>query len=360
MKLPCSATDVPPGPAGKTGWPWEATAHVGVAMAIELPKISIVIPSYNQGQYLEETIRSIILQAYASYEIIIIDAGSNDSTLEIIRRYEKYIAYWVSEPDRGQSHAIEKGLARVTGDIANWINSDDLLAPGALHAIAGEFAMSKCEVLCGRCDYFTEELGNWDVKGMRMGLGETVGETIAAAKITQPSTFFKASVLKDLGVDEQYHYTMDLELWNRYLLQHGQHNIFLSEATLAYFRLHNQSKTVALQEKFVGDARKSLYNIFYALKLPPSFLEYIAYPIPAGSFKPAAYSIAIPTSALRPLIRVYAWYAVQFYNEKHNSAACKECLKLALKNGQPLTVMVLRQFIKHLVLAKLYTKAAIQ
>src|SRR5512134_129792 len=104
------------------------------------PKISIVTPSFNQGKYLERTIRSVIEQDYPNLEYIIIDGGSTDESVEIIRKYEKHLAYWVSEPDRGQSHAINKGFDRATGEIFGWLNSDDWYVPGALKAVAEAFA----------------------------------------------------------------------------------------------------------------------------------------------------------------------------------------------------------------------------
>src|ERR1051325_4216859 len=105
----------------------------------QLPLITIITPSYNQGQFIEETILSIINQDYPRLEFIIIDGGSTDNTVDIIKKYADRITYWVSEKDKGQSNAINKGLHKATGDIINWINSDDQLMPGALTAVAKHF-----------------------------------------------------------------------------------------------------------------------------------------------------------------------------------------------------------------------------
>jgi glycosyltransferase involved in cell wall biosynthesis len=106
-------------------------------------KFSIVTPSYNQGQYLEKAILSVIEQDYPNLEYIIIDGGSTDNSLEIIKKYEKHLAYWVSEKDRGQSHAINKGFERASGDLFGWLNSDDYFAPDALKTVAEVYHTSQ-------------------------------------------------------------------------------------------------------------------------------------------------------------------------------------------------------------------------
>ena len=132
----------PPAPEGKTGWPW---TEIPEPMPETLPdgspwpKISVVTPSFNQGQFIEETIRSVLLQGYPNLEYIIIDGGSTDNTLEVIRKYEPWLTYWVSEPDRGQSHAINKGIGKAMGEILFWLNSDDLVLPSVFFRIAKMF-----------------------------------------------------------------------------------------------------------------------------------------------------------------------------------------------------------------------------
>ena len=120
--------DLPAPPEGKTGWPWTEQTEVlpdKMPDGSDWPRISIVTPNYNYGHFIEETIRSILLQGYPNLEYIIIDGASTDNSIEIIKKYEKWVSYWVSEKDTGQSNAINKGLERCTGEFFNWINSDD-------------------------------------------------------------------------------------------------------------------------------------------------------------------------------------------------------------------------------------------
>src|SRR5881392_2746444 len=128
MRSSCRLVDLPAPPRGKTGWPWTAEAPSLPPLlpnCISWPRISIVTPSFNQGQYIEETIRSVLLQGYPNLEYVIIDGGGTDNTGEIIKKYEPWITYWESEKDRGQSHALNKGFKKATGDILAWLCSDD-------------------------------------------------------------------------------------------------------------------------------------------------------------------------------------------------------------------------------------------
>ena len=113
--------------------------HVLLRKDPSYPRISVVLCSYNQGQFLERTVLSILNQNYPNTELIVIDGGSTDESVDIIRKYEPYISFWVSEPDSGQPNAINKGFARATGDLVGWQNSDDLYLPGYFHAVAGSF-----------------------------------------------------------------------------------------------------------------------------------------------------------------------------------------------------------------------------
>ena len=151
----CHLADLPPPPRDKTGWPWTRESE---PIAERLPnsacwpRISIVTPSYNQGQFIEETIRSVLLQGYPNLEYIIMDGGSKDNTLDILQKYEHAIDYWSSAPDKGQAHAINKGFASASGDILAWLNSDDVYEAGVLAQVAKFFQeQPDIDVISGRC-----------------------------------------------------------------------------------------------------------------------------------------------------------------------------------------------------------------
>jgi glycosyltransferase involved in cell wall biosynthesis len=242
---------------------------------IRYPKISIVTPSYNQGKYIEQTIRSIINQGYPNLEYIIIDGGSTDNTIEIIKKYESHISYWVSERDNGQSDAINKGLRKCTGDIFNWINSDDYLQEDALFKIAEYFIKNpSTDMLCGWCSFFGEDTLPQKLQH-RTEIFETVEETLAEQRINQPASFYKLSIIKSLGgVNEQLHYVMDLDLWFRYLCSRGQDKILLVDDLFAYFRLHNQSKTVSVLEGFRDEEKLLWHHLLMTLKIDQSISSF--------------------------------------------------------------------------------------
>lgn len=181
------------------------------------PMISIVTPSYNQGSYLEKTIRSVLLQGYPNLEYIIIDGGSTDQSVEIIRKYEPWVSFWVSEKDRGQSHAINKGLARSSGALLGWLNSDDWLTEGALFKLAKTYLEDPGHgAYCGQ-GLIADENGAIIYKPKfvpvtREGLfGWCFGNDFM-----QPSCLFTRKAWQECGdIDESLNFALDVEYWIR-------------------------------------------------------------------------------------------------------------------------------------------------
>ena len=215
-----------------------------------LPKISIVTPSFNQGQFIEQTIDSVLSQNYPRLEYFIIDGGSTDNTVEIIKKYSSHLTHWISEPDRGQSHAINKGLKLSTGDVFNWLNSDDYYESNTLDFVGKQFLHKDCLVLCGKSRIFNENGTQYFSSGTDI-YKDNLAKTIGWARIDQPETFISKNVLDQIGfVNEQLDYVMDKELWMRILFNIDLKNIYTSDTILANFRLHANSKTVAASINF--------------------------------------------------------------------------------------------------------------
>jgi glycosyltransferase involved in cell wall biosynthesis len=179
-----------------------------------LPKISIITPSFNQGRFLEETIMSVLNQNYPNLEYIIIDGGSTDNSVEIIKKYEKYLAYWVSEKDRGQSHAVNKGLARSTGDIIGWLNSDDTYLPGTLLTVDEMFQHYRdFDVIFGD-QVLTDEQGGF--LRIRHEIPYSYHRLLYHMYQSQPATFLRRSVIERVGgLEETLCYSMDYEFFMR-------------------------------------------------------------------------------------------------------------------------------------------------
>ena len=175
------------------------------------PRISIVTPSYNQGQYLEETIRSVLLQGYPNLEYLVIDGGSTDESVELLQRYDQWIAHWVTEPDRGQPHALNKGLARCTGDILGWINSDDLLLPEALSHLAVAAKKHPRAMILGNVVNCDEIRGyKWEMAQRNVSFDKMSQPWRYAVTWHQPGVYFPRTLFQRIGpMDESLPYVFD-------------------------------------------------------------------------------------------------------------------------------------------------------
>jgi len=178
------------------------------------PKITVVTPSYNQGQFLEETILSVVGQQYPNLEYIVIDGGSTDSSVNVLKKNEQHLTFWVSERDRGQAHAINKGFARATGDILCWLNSDDIYLPGALSFISTNLDPSRSELLFGNCFHFFE--GGATSHGSDVVREHERRDLRLADYLVQPSTFWTRKVWEQAGeLDESLTFGFDWEWFIR-------------------------------------------------------------------------------------------------------------------------------------------------
>lgn len=212
-----------------------------------LPRISVVVPSFNQGAYIEATLRSVLDQGYPDLELIVMDGGSADETVGVLRRFDERLTYWVSEPDAGQTDAINKGLERATGEILCYLNSDDLLAPGSLNAVARAFRQHPdVDVVHGRCVYVSqdgEELFTRAGKVTDLASYLRIWDRFRDGEyLTQPEVFWRKALYDRVGpfrVD--LHSVMDFEMWLR-MLSAGATFHFI-DVPLAVFRTYPTQKS---------------------------------------------------------------------------------------------------------------------
>lgn len=255
---------------------------------MKLPRISIVTPSYNQGKFIEETISSVLSQDYPDIEYWVIDAGSSDSTLKVLKKYKDKIRF-ISEPDEGQSDAINKGLSRSTGDILAYLNSDDIYLPGALKRVGEHYNITKADWISG--DY---KVINSDgkvshtsniisaYKRILMKMYSPFLLKITDSMLPQPSTFWSRSAYEKVGsFNIKYNYVMDYDYWLR------MSRIFspsIIPAKLSGFRIHSDSKSESgrrklMQESITALSENGASNLEIALHKLHNLATALAYKI---------------------------------------------------------------------------------
>lgn len=216
--------------------------------------VSVITPSYNQAAYLEQTLRSVLEQDYASIEYLVVDGGSTDGSVEIIRRYAHRLAWWVSERDQGQADAINKGLARARGEIVAWLNSDDLYLPGTVKAAVGALQAHPQAAFVYADALSIDEQGQ--VFNRQRPRARTIQDLLRFQIIPQPTVFIRQSALEKAGfLDPSYHFLLDHHLWIR-LAQVGE-MVYVPQ-TWAAARYHPQAKNRRQALMFGEEAQRIL------------------------------------------------------------------------------------------------------
>lgn len=270
-----SLRDFPPPPNGKTGWPWTEQCPIlprKMPDGSTWPRVSIVTPSFNQGQFLEEAIRSVLLQGYPDLEYIIIDGGSTDDSINIIKKYEPWLTYWESKPDRGQSHAINKGLKRSTGLLFNWHNSDDILTPNNLSTMASAMVRYPQAGYAHGQLIIIDENGPAIKDTMRCDSGEeTFSPELASAVCNlkagyQPGCLMDRELAVKVGmVGENLHYIMDVDLLLRIALVRPPLYV---NASATYLRVYASNKSSQWNVQRARERINIAQNIFKSKNLP--------------------------------------------------------------------------------------------
>jgi len=246
---------LPPAPSDRQGWPWTLQTPPFAREASDWPRISLVTPSFRQAAYLEETLRSVLLQNYPRLEYIVLDADSRDGSEEILSRYRDHLSYQRVGPDRGQSHAINRGFSLAQGEIFGWLNSDDMLAPGALRRVAESFRSHRADLVYGDAVELLEDEGTLrylPARWVRASIRKQGG------LLYQPSTFWRAN--RHLPLNEDLHCALDYDLWVRMLPAARLRRL---PGVLSIARVHSEAKTYSAAQKASWERDSALNGANY-------------------------------------------------------------------------------------------------
>ena len=279
---------------------------------ITKPKISIITPCFNAVEYIEQTILSIINQGYSNLEYIIMDGGSTDGTVDIIKKYEDQVTYWISEPDKGQSHAINKGIEKATGDVFNWVNADDYLEEGVLQKVGEYFTNSSTHLLCAKTTFIRPDGSTYENRATPFDEG--VFKMLNSRGLNQMGMFWSLNRVKQLkGVNTNFNFAMDLDLWKRYVMTFGLDGIVKGEFIVGYFRLLETSKTgidMAVNASFF-DEENNAALVQYAHELGKGYVESVKLLYP--NYKKDLANKKVHTEL--PLRVLKKWFLELFYEK---------------------------------------------
>lgn len=266
--------DLPAPPPGLSGWPWtEASTPLPDSPPgeREWPRITVVTPSYNQAEFLERTIRSVLLQGYPRLEYIVIDGGSDDGSREIIERYARHLSYWVSEPDRGYVHAINKGFQRATGEILCWLNSDDFYLPGTLRVVAEHLkASAGTAAIAGHVlKVYADGRPPQKLVGRYAGMGRLLKFWLGY-QMHQPSIFWRREVYEEVGLlDEEKDLIADFDYWVRIARRFRFKNV---DRVLSCATYHERAKTGDGYRRYHEELRRRAPEYWRESASPPYWL----------------------------------------------------------------------------------------
>jgi glycosyltransferase involved in cell wall biosynthesis len=235
--------------------------------------VSVITPSYNQGKYLEQTIQSVLNQTYSNIEYLVVDGGSTDNSIDIIKKYEKNIAYWISKPDNGQADAVNKGFKRANGDLVCWVNSDDILYPDYVDNRVQQFKEhTNADMIYGDVEQGSEPF----IKRLRKGRQTSIKDMLKYAEcpIPQQSAMWRRGVIEKIGyLAPQWHVVLDREYFIRMA---ANCSIKYVPGAVAFFRNHEHSKSVADRLKWAEELPRFYEMVFNdnIYHLTPNLLSY--------------------------------------------------------------------------------------